>query len=551
MNRTTAALAILALSVALLSGCLLRPFSGGANVTPGPAQPGCANNNPACGENYSCVGNSCVLKSGCAYGNPPCDASRNESCIGNACVAAQPGSGNQSPAPGPATGCEYGNPACDSDYQCVNNTCVEKLICGKFGCQQGEDSASCCADCGCAQGYSCTGSGCVRPASGTGLSVENVTVAPLSPVVLYAVPSRTVEKGAGPAIQVLLKNNENEMIYGIKARPEVQGYTGVSVHDAGSVGAGETLPFNYTPMFNSKALGGNTSAVFRLRLDYYGGTRNSSTNYAAEIPLFPINYFNWKVPEAAAAWADSDDPAVRDMALDATLGAVPATDREKERAARQIFGHIQARSVQVRNPSGAGPCYSDTVAFPADVLKSRSGDCAELAFLFAASMEAAGMESAIIKTPDTVLAAYAKLDGSLVPADLRALDGSDFASAVANGEAEYSRYPSGSVVVWLEDQWAYGVKKVAPGTLAPSSSIVTEKQDCEFLSGEFNVNYLFRNNGYDAGRRCVNATLYEGGKSYLSRRECVDVYVNDRKGVSFVLTGIPTNITLNAECWLD
>ena len=410
--------------------------------------------------------------------------------------------------------------------------------------------ANCCADCGCPAGYTC-GPGNACSASVGEIIIGNVSVVPLSPVVLYAVPPKTIEKGVGPVIRVIMRNTGNAQTSLIRAKPEIQGYTGVNVYDIGAIAPGDSLVFNYTPSFNEKALvpSENSTARLKIALQYSGGSTNRTGSFATDVILQPLGYFNWNVPEAAAVWADSDDPSVKDLALDATLGADLKTDDQKERAARQIFGHLQARSIQVEKSQGA--CYSGTLAFPADVLKARSGDCAGLSVLFAACMEAAGMKSAVIKTPDAVLAAYARLDGSLVPVDLRALDGSDFAAAVAMGASEFSKSPSDNVIVYPEDQWGLGVKKVMSGTDAPSSRITTISQNCRLLPGTLTVNYWFSNDGFDAGRRCVNATIYEGTGIYLSRRSCVDIYLNDKKNITFSITGLPTDLGLDAKCWLD
>ncbi len=510
------------------AGCLMKPLSGGTGTNASPAP-----------------------KSGCAYQNPPC--SQGYACVNNTCAAIPANASPAVPAPAnvsPQSGCAYDNPACGSDYDCVNNSCVEKTICGKFGCQAGENYSNCCTDCGCPVGYTCGTDNACSLSVGQ-IVVENVSVVPLSPVVLYAVPHKTIEKGVGPVIRVTLENSGNAPISDLIIKPEVQDYTGIDIYDVGAIAPGASLVFNYTPAFaeNPLAAVGNSTARLELGLQYSSQGANGTGSFAAEIALQPVNYFDWRVPEAAAAWADSDDPSVSGLALDATLGVQPKTDADTEREARQIFGDLQARTIQVRG--GQGACYSDTLAFPADVLKARSGDCAGLSVLFAASLEAAGIRSAVIKTPDAVLAAYADPEGSLVPIDMRDLVGSNFSGALADGASEFSNSSSDAVVVYPEDQWGLGVKKVMPGTQAPSSIITTTAQTCRLLPGTLTVNYWFVNNGYDSGRRCVNATVYQGTDIYTSKLSCVDVYVNDKKNVTFDITGLPTNTSLDANCSLD
>ena len=82
---------------------------------------GCSYGNPPCGENYSCLDNSCILKPGCTYSNPPCNASYD--CANNTCVL--------------KGGCGYNNPGCDSNHSCLENTCVLKE-----GCRYGNPSCN-------------------------------------------------------------------------------------------------------------------------------------------------------------------------------------------------------------------------------------------------------------------------------------------------------------------------------------------------------------------------------------------------------------------------
>lgn len=112
---------------------------------------GCLSNNPPCDSGYECINNQCVKKcneqnicegnyvyhqttdcnkqqikfcqwgcfngdcsgapSGCAYNNPTCPTNYN--CVNNQCIEQKP------------TGCAYNNPPCSSGYTCTNNQCVQ------------------------------------------------------------------------------------------------------------------------------------------------------------------------------------------------------------------------------------------------------------------------------------------------------------------------------------------------------------------------------------------------------------------------------------------
>ena len=74
---------------------------------------GCNYNNPPCNSTFDCLNNTCVKKSGCLYDNPPCFWGSD--CINNTCVR--------------KTGCLYDNPSCDSDFDCLSNACIKKHGC--------------------------------------------------------------------------------------------------------------------------------------------------------------------------------------------------------------------------------------------------------------------------------------------------------------------------------------------------------------------------------------------------------------------------------------
>jgi len=515
----------------VFSGCLAKPLSEGANVT---VRTGCDYDNPFCSANESCINNSCVLKAGCDYSNPPCEGA-NESCINNTCVA-----------PTLPEGCSYSNPPCSEDYQCVGNECVEKLVCGKFGCQTGEND--CCQDCGCGTGYTCDPSGsCLF--NGARIDVMNVSIQPMSPVLLYVVPSKTIEKDIGPLASVVLKNSGTQKAYNVKLKYEVPGFTGATIVDLDPISPGNVAVFNLTPKFDSRAFSTNaTSARLRVVLEYRSITQIYNDTFVYDVPLSP-GRFDWRIPEAVTAWVDPTDRGVIDLATDATDNAQIRLDEERERAARQIFGHLQARSIRFNG--SADKCYSDSLAFPATILKDRKGDCAGLSVLMAASLEAAGVRSALIVTPNIVLSGFVWGNGSFVPIDMREIGSGNFSSAKAAGAEEYDNSIDSATIIYPSEQWGVGVIKINPGIDVPSSKITTSATNCYIVSDRFVANYRFKNTGFDTGRRCLKATLYDQSREFFSNRGCADIPPGEERNVTFTETGLPEDRALTTKCWVD
>lgn len=505
-------------------GCLFQPYSEDVNLT---KKTGCAYNEPPCDENYSCINNTCLLKQGCAYSNPACG--ENETCTNNVCT--------QRP------GCDFSNPPCEEDYDCIDNKCIEQVICGKFGCQAGE-SETCCQDCSCPAGEACDKSG-VCLVNGTELEISNLTIASIPSTILYAVPSKTVEKALGPLAQFTVKNRGTNKAYSVKVRSEVQGFSGTIQHELGTINPREEVKFNLTQRLNDNVLdlSNRTTTKLKIFLEYKGLGESFTKTSGANFWLPGRNAFDWAIPEAAASWIDPYDEPIAAFAKDATDYADIKVDEDRERAARQVYNHMQAFGMQL----SPGECYSDSLAFPAETLKAKAGDCAELSVLYAALLEAVKVKSVLIKTQDSVLSGYMKSDGTVVPVDLQEIDEDDFATALQNGMIGYDK---SAVLVIPQEKWGTGTEQVSLGIDVPGPRIISSSQNCVLLENEFDVRYWFENIGYDTGRRCLRAVLYEGQGTYFSQRECVDIPGFEKRSVTFSID-VPKNKVVTEKCWVD
>jgi hypothetical protein len=516
----------LVLGLALLSfGCLFQPYSEDVNLS---KKSGCAYNDPACEINQSCINNTCILKQGCDYSNPACQ--QNETCKNNTCFL--------------KSGCDYNNPSCVADYECVDNTCIEEILCGKFGCQTGE--VNCCQDCGCAQGSICYESGLCL-VNGSDVEIINLTISPIPSTVLYAVPPKTIEKKLGPLAQVELLSVGNLNAYAVKIKSEVSWYSDATIHELGILNSKETMSYNITQRLKDQVLKleNGPSAKLKLTLEYKGAGETHTKTSGTNILLSDRNAFDWDLPEAAAAWVDPTDQSIIDFSDDATLNAEIGDNEDRERAARQIFNHLQAFGL--KHSGAADICYSDSLKFPAETLRDKSGDCAELSVLFAALLEAAGVQSVIIKTDGVVMPGYQKADGSVVAVDLRNIQNSDYDEATAKAMSEYNK---DSFTVYTQKEWNSGMERANIGLTVLSPKITTTSANCILYPEEFKVNYWFENHGFDNGRRCLKSVLYDGQTEYFSKRVCVDIPKFEKRNVTFVLD-VAKNTAFTEKCWLD
>jgi hypothetical protein len=367
-------------------------------------------------------------------------------------------------------------------------------------------------------------------------------------IVLYSVSPSQIDKALGPLAQVTIVNKGSAKAYAVKLRTEVQGFTGTTSNELGTLAPGQTYVFNYTPRLSEKALTlkNSTDTWLRLGLEYTDSGKSQSSKMDSAISLTDRNEFDWDLPEAASGWMDPTDNGLANFAADAIAKAPVKVDSERERAARQIYNHLQAMGM--KNSVKSGKCYSGSLAFPAETMESQRGDCADISILYATLLEAAGVKSMVIITDDVVLSGFVFSNGTTVPVDLRRIDEDSFENATASG---LSLYNSANTIFYPQEQWSKGTEKSNPGIETYGPNIITASDNCVLLSKEFNVNYWFENKGYETGRRCLKAVLYENvSKDYLSNRVCVDVPAYEKRNVTFSYN-LSGNATLTAKCFID
>ncbi len=139
---------------------------------------GCSYNNPACGSDYACVNNACVLKSGCAYSNPSCGANYN--CVNNVCVL--------------KSGCQYNNPVCSANYECISNNCVLKSGCAY-------NNPSCDANYNCVNNACVLKSGCAysNPACSSSQVCKNNACVLLPDLYVYGITTSSINSATKQA----------------------------------------------------------------------------------------------------------------------------------------------------------------------------------------------------------------------------------------------------------------------------------------------------------------------------------------------------------------
>ena len=177
------------------------------------------------------------------------------------------------------------------------------------------------------------------------------------------------------------------------------------------------------------AAGGEVPA--RIALAEPGGA--AVRNLTRAVLVHGRNAFSWREPRAIAAYVDPDDAAVKAL-LAAVWRALPEREIPTPALARAgaIYGALAALGLKYRPDAAvAARAAIDRVNFPGQTLCEGAGDCDDLAVLYAAALETAGIPSGIVVSADHVLVS---VDTGLPPGLAGAVLGED-ALVVRDGRA--------------------------------------------------------------------------------------------------------------------
>jgi len=173
------------------------------------------------------------------------------------------------------------------------------------------------------------------------------------------------------------------------------------------------------------AAGGEIPA--RIALAEPGGA--AVRNLTRAVLVHGQNAFSWREPRAIAAYVDPDDAAVKAL-LAGVWRALPEREVPTPALARAgaIYGALASLGLKYRPDAAvATRAAIDRVNFPGQTLREGAGDCDDLAVLYAAALEAAGIPSGIVVSRDHVLVS---VDTGLPP---------DLAGAVLGEDALFVR----------------------------------------------------------------------------------------------------------------
>jgi hypothetical protein len=223
-------------------------------------------------------------------------------------------------------------------------------------------------------------------------------------------------------VDITLTNSNPESIK-LVVQTEVSGYTTAAI-DTIEVPADDSIEIHQDPRLIPEAvdrLNAQQSGDFHIRVTYLdGGVEKVVLDETREILLYSRRDFVW-IPgfetneeyDLWAAWVTPNDPAVEGLIRAAadydptgiiTSGYGDGANDEDGSVYRRLKAIYDAEAdtyhlTYISTMTTFGPGAVQRMRLPAEVLDQASGNCVELAALFASAAEAMGLETALIRIP--------------------------------------------------------------------------------------------------------------------------------------------------------
>lgn len=306
-----------------------------------------------------------------------------------------------------------------------------------------------------------------------------------------------------PIGEIKITNNSAETFPKIKVSLKVLNYMDFSTdREVKNIKPGATKTIPLYASFNNKILEivEDAPAQAAIEASYYIEQKEEKTTLTIPFTIYNRNAITWITPAMTAAFVTPKDEPVKDFAR-GLVQMYPdhstALTNKQMAAAMLIFDALGAYGI-VYSPDPNNPYEKvstdigavDSLQYPRETLKLKTGDCDDLATLIAALLENLGIETALIGTPghlhlmfkldidpkraDTVSLnpeQYVILDNQIwIPLEATAL-GSPFNEAWYKGSEIYYRWEKNKKVeiTKIHDAWAaYQPATLPPATWSPT-----------------------------------------------------------------------------------
>jgi len=259
----------------------------------------------------------------------------------------------------------------------------------------------------------------VATGSGDGLDAKGVVIGgfDLEPVfpVFYSYYNEH------PFGTLTVKNNERGPVSDLRVSYSMKQYMDLPavLTEGKTLAAGQSESLSIQGLFNDAILGvtEGTLVATEFIVSYTLAGKPVSKTYSAPVRILDRNSMSWFDDRCAAAYVTAKDPVILNFAKNVTgsvAGRESFTIDRGLQAAVAIHTALELYGINyLVDPKSSYAALSDAkdaidfLQFPRQTIEYRSGDCDDLSILYAALLEASGVETAFITTPGHIYLAIA------------------------------------------------------------------------------------------------------------------------------------------------
>ncbi len=152
----------------------------------------------------------------------------------------------------------------------------------------------------------------------------------------------------------------------------------------------------------------NTPVQAEVKLGYRTADGLAEGSRVVPLIVFDRNAIDWSEPESISAFVTFREESVKALARKVIAAKLPADLPAGLREAAAVFSAM--RQIKIKYQKDPQNPFQkrrlDYVQYPRETLSYRTGDCDDLAVLYAALLESVGVQTAFITTPGHILTAF-------------------------------------------------------------------------------------------------------------------------------------------------
>jgi hypothetical protein len=491
---------------------------------------------PICGDKY-CVAKEC--SKGCRDCNPnKCQDDICQPQISENCKNSQDCS------------CDI-NKECDPSNANSDKIGCYEIKCGDSKCDsKKENQENCCLDCGCVSGYTCNRekNECQFLLPEISIDYYNI-ISGVSASTIYS--NRKLKDDSGvehPFATFRIKNSGGNIAKNVILTIGMGTYSEKESSNLGDIDPSKDKTFNWYPTATEEILNIKDDQNLLITLNIvYEDEHSKDYTFSKSYPIEVVGRSTWGTYSSHSQFVTPLESVVRQAV--SAAGSFSTQNAEGiNQAAEDIWNLLGGLDIDyISDPS------REYRQYPAEVLKTKRGDCDDLATLYVSLLESVGVPSALIYIPGHLFAGYYAGE-NIYPIETT-LIGSSFNSAFEKGKEEYNGH-SDKKVIKIEDEWSKKDIKTPAYVGVDSVDMkfpnintqINQNANWECIQQGFLgfgcVQYRlsitcdldFINSGSSSGQKCVNVVAYKDESIVKTETVCENVSAGDNVQTSVVYT---------------